>query len=357
MTVMTQHTTMQVIVEAVPTPLVVLDEHLRVQSANGAFYRTFGTAPQDVTGRALLELGEWRAPALRARLDAAAASGIGFEDLEVEHRDEGGERVLRLSASPIPPTDGGRSMLVGIADITERRRLEEAREAASRERAAFLDAVSHELRTPLSAILLWAQALRDVELDAPRRQQAIDTILESARAEAELIDDLIELALSRSTTPSVTLEPVDPVPIVASAIDAARGAAADKHLELESALAAGPRIDADPRWLRQLTAKLLSNAVKFTPPGGKVWVTLAYPDGAMELCIRDTGPGISPEFLARAFEPFTQADGARTREHRGLGIGLALVRYFVERQGGAIDVASPGDGRGTAFTVRIPAPA
>ena len=343
------------IVETVPTPLVVLDEQLRVQSANGAFYRAFAAASQDVVGRPLLGLGEWRAPALHARLGEVVANGAGFEDLEVEHRDDAGERILRISVSPIPPADGRRSILIGIADITERRRLEQAREAANRERAAFLDAVSHELRTPLSAILLWAQALRDLDLDGPRRQQAIETILESARSEAEIVDDLIELVLSRSTALGVTLESVDPVPIIQAAVDQARGAAHDKQLALEADLAAGPRIDADPRRLKQLTSKLIANAIKFTPPGGRVSVAVAFTDGVMELCVRDTGPGISPEFLTRAFEPFSQADGSSTRAHRGLGIGLALVQYFVERQGGTIEIASPGDGQGAAFTVRLPA--
>jgi two-component system CheB/CheR fusion protein len=343
------------IVETVPTPLVVLDERLCVQSANGAFHRAFAAAPEDVVGRPLLGLGEWRAPALHARLGEIVANGAGFEDLEVEHRDDAGERILRISASEIPPSDGPRSILIGIADITERRRLEQAREAVNRERAAFLDAVSHELRTPLSAILLWAQALRDVELDEPRRQQAIETILESARAEAEIVDDLLELVLSRSTTLGVTLESVDPAPIIQAAVDQARGPAGDKQLAIEAALEAGPRIEADPRRLKQLTAKLISNAIKFTPAGGRVSVTVAFHDGAMELCVRDTGPGIAPEFLARAFEPFSQADGSSTRAHRGLGIGLALVRYFVERQGGTIGIASPGNGQGAAFTVRLPA--
>ncbi len=227
----------------------------------------------------------------------------------------------------------------------------------NRERATFLHAVSHELRTPLSAILLWAQALRDIELDAPRRRQAIEVILESARSEAEVVDDLLELVMSSTTTLGVTLQPVDPVPIIQAAVDEARGAAGDKQLVIETALAGGPKIDADPRRLRQLTAKLVANAVKFTPSGGTVSVTLAFVDGAMELCVRDTGAGIAPEFLARAFEPFSQADGSSTRAHPGLGISLALVRHFVERQGGTIDVVSSGDGQGAAFTVRLPVPA
>jgi len=345
------------IVETVPQPLVVLDERLRVQSANGAFHRSFAAAPQDVLRRELLELGEWRAPELRAHLEEVVAGGAGFEDLEVEHRDHDRERVLRISASPIPTSNGRRSILIGIADVTERRRLEEAREAASQERAAFLNAVSHELRTPLSAILLWAQALHDLELDAARRQQAIEAILDSARFEAELIDDLLELVMSRSAQLGVKLESIDPAPVVQAAVDEARRAAGDKQLVIETSLAAGPTIDADPRRLKQLTAKLVSNAIKFTPPGGTVSVTLAFVGGAMELCVRDTGPGIPPEFLARVFEPFSQADGSSTRAHPGLGIGLALVHYLVERQGGTIEVASPGGGQGTVFTVHLPLPA
>ncbi|HWO19930.1 MAG TPA: chemotaxis protein CheB [Kofleriaceae bacterium] len=344
------------IVETVPTPLVVLDERLHVQSANGAFYRAFATTQHDVAGRALLELGEWRPPALRARLEEVVASGLGFQDLEALHRGAAGERILRISASPIPPADDRRSILIGIADDTERRRFEQAREAANQDRAVFLDVVSHELRTPLSAILLWAQALRDLELDGPRRQQAIETILESARSEAEIVDDLLELVQSRSATLGVRLESLDPAPIIQAVVEQARGAAGDKRLVIDAAIAAGRRIDADPRRLKQLTSKLISNAIKFTPPGGRVWVTLAFGDGVVELCVRDTGPGIPPELLARVFEPFLQADGARTRPHGGLGIGLALVRYFVERQGGTIDVASAGDGQGTAFTVRFPSP-
>jgi two-component system, chemotaxis family, CheB/CheR fusion protein len=344
------------IVETVPTPLVVLDERLHVRSANGAFSRAFAATSRDVTGRGLFELGEWRAPALRARLAEVFASGLGFQDLEALHRGDAGERILRISASPIPPADGHRSILLGIADDTERRRLEQAREATTQDRAVFLDAVSHELRTPLSAILLWAQALRDLELDGPRRQQAIEAILESARSEAEIVDDLLELVQSRSATLGVTLESLDPAPIIQAVVDQARGTAGDKQLVIEATIAAGRRIDADPRRLKQLTSKLISNAIKFTPPGGRVWVTLAFGDGVMELCVRDTGPGIAPELIARVFEPFLQADGARTRSHSGLGIGLTLVRYFVERQGGTIEVASAGDGQGTAFTVRFPSP-
>jgi two-component system CheB/CheR fusion protein len=114
-------------------------------------------------------------------------------------------------------------------------------------------------------------------------------------------------------------------------------------------------IAADPRRLRQIASNLLGNAIKFTPEGGKITIALGSNRGAMELRVRDTGPGIPPEFLARVFDAFSQADSSLTRAHHGLGIGLTLVRHLVVRQGGTIDVASPGAGKGTTFTVCIPA--
>jgi two-component system CheB/CheR fusion protein len=178
--------------------------------------------------------------------------------------------------------------------------------------------------------------------------------MQSARLEAQLVDDLLELALSRTSGLAVKLESIDPSPVVQAAIDAARPDAEHKQIALETALASGSTIVADARRLGQITANLVGNAIKFTPSGGKVSVALALHDGLMELHVRDSGPGISSEFLEHVFEPFSQADRSRTRAHPGLGIGLALVRHFVESQGGSIDVASPGEGRGTTFTVRIP---
>jgi two-component system CheB/CheR fusion protein len=342
------------IVETVPTPLVVLDDELRIESANRAFYAAFDTAPTRANGRPLLELGAWHDPTLQRRLAAVITSGTGFDDHEVVYRGSDGERVLRLGAQRLPPVAAGKLILIGIADVTDRWRLEQAREAATCERNAFLDAITHELRSPLSAILLWAEALRGFEHDDPRRLRAIDTIADSARSEAQLVDDLLELALSRAAELSMDLEPIDPSPIMGAVIESARAEADAKQIAVETALDTGLTITADPRRLRQIGASLLGNAIKFTPAGGKVFVALTRHNGAMELQVRDTGQGMSREFLSRAFEPFTRADASSTRIHRGLGIGLALVRHLVESQGGTIEATSPGDGQGTTFTVRIP---
>jgi two-component system CheB/CheR fusion protein len=341
------------IVGTVPTPLAVVDERLIVRSANPAFFAMFGTTASALVGRALLEVGEWRPPTLRARLEEVAVTGAGFENLEFEFRGHLGDLVLRLGACTLPSAEA-RLILVAIADVTEHRRLEQARAAARHERDGFLDAVSHELRTPLSAILLWAEALRELEHADPRRLRAIETIESSARAEVQLVDDLLDLALSRSSELVVKLVSIDPSPIVEAAVEAARPVADTKRIAIETTLAKGPKIAADPRRLRQIASNLIGNAIKFTPEGGTVNVALDRDRGAMELRVRDTGPGIPPEFLSRVFEAFSQADPSITRTHHGLGIGLALVRHFVVRQGGTIDVASPGAGQGTTFTVRIP---
>ncbi len=319
------------IVETVPTPLVVLDQALHIRSANRAFYQAFDGAVGQPLGR---------------ELAAAVAGGGAIAEREVEY----GERVLRLVANPVVH-DGG-DLLVGIVDITERRQLEQAKDAAKRERDAFLGAVSHELRTPLAAILLWAEALRGLG-DAPRREHAIDTIMESARAEAELVDDLIELASSQSQALVVTLEAVDIGAITRAAIDTLRPEATAKPIVIETEITAGPMVMADPRRWRQIATQLIANAIKFTPPGGRILVAVTFTDGEMRLSVHDSGPGMSRELVARAFEPFVRADGSSTRPHRGLGIGLTLVRHFVERQGGRIAIESIG--RGTTVHVWMPA--
>jgi len=337
------------VVEAVPTPLVVLDDRLCVLSANAAFHRMFRSA--GVIGQPLLAIGVWTAPDLATRLADAVGEGTGFDDVELEHRDAAGSRILRLAARGV---EGSRAIVVGIADVSEARQVEAIRAAAVRERDQFLDAVSHELRTPLSAILLWAHALSDLRLDDPRRTQAIAAITDSARSEAQLVDDLLELALSRSGRLTVKPDLIDPSVILTAAIDEAKAGAAEKNIAFHTQLAPGPKLRADPRRLRQIASGLIGNAIKFTSPGGRIWVELGRADGALDLTVRDDGPGIAPEFLTRAFEPFEQADQSSTRAHRGLGIGLALVRHLVERHGGEIGVASDGT-RGTTFTVHLPA--
>lgn len=334
------------IVDAVPTPLALVDEHLVVQTGNHAFHDFVAVDP---VGRPFFDLTEWTSADFRAAIDRVATSEQPIEGLEVERRTPAGvPQHLLASASVIPPVDGRRLILIGLVDVTERRQ-------AEHEREAFLDAVSHELRTPLAAILLWAKVLRDLDPKDPQYAQALDTIEDSARAEARLVDDLLELGLSRFQVP-LAPEPIDPAAIVDASITAARSDAKDKQITIETSLGAGPPIQADPRRLRQIATNLVSNAIKFTPRGGQIWVSLVRQPNALELGVRDSGKGIPREFVAQLFEPFSQQDRSITRSQPGLGIGLALVRKLVERQGGTIEVDGGGNGRGATFTVRLPTP-
>ena len=337
------------IVEAVPTPLVVLDERLRILSANHAFRTAFELA--EPTGTALLELGEWGAD-LRTHLEAVLFRGAVLDELALEFRGRDGRpRALQASARAMPSIDKAARIVLGISDVTERRNLEVLRQAAALERASFLDAISHELRSPLGVILLWAHAIRELPHADPRRLQGIDTIIEAARAQSQNVDDLLDLSLARTTQLSVSLAALDPAPIVRSAVDAAMPSANAKQLAVELRAEAGLVVMADARRLEQVVSKLLSNAIKFTPPGGRVSITLERAGAAISLAIHDSGPGIPPNIHTRMFEPFSRADTSITRSHPGLGIGLSLVSNLVERHHGTIEIATDG---GTRITVRLP---
>ena len=340
------------IVETVTTPLVVIDEHLRVQTANNAFVNAFG---QPAAHRALIALGDFQVPELERKLRALVTTAAPVEDLEVEGALT--QRVLRIGARTMPVLEGQRLFLVSVADLTEIRRSERIRDTAEREKNALLDAVSHELRTPISAILLWAEALRELPPTDPRRGRAVEAILDSARLEGQLVDDLLDLALSRHSQPAIELAPVEAAPLIDSAIEAARGDADHKQITLSSHLDAVGTLIADGRRLRQIASGLISNAVKFTPAGGRIDVELDMRDGRVELRVINSGPRIPADVIDRVFEPFVRGDTSKTANFGGLGIGLALVRHFVERHGGTIAVASPGGEHGTTFTVRLPGPA
>ncbi len=337
------------IVDAVPTPLVVLDDRLRIQSANQAFRTAFALA--DATGTRLLELGDW-GPELGSQLEAVLFRGTVLDELDLVFRRVGdSQRSLQVSARAMPSIDNVARVVVGIADVSERRNLEELHHTAKLERESFLDAISHELRSPLGVILLWARAIRELDHADPRWLQGIDTIIEAVQAQSQNVDDLLDLSLARTTQLSVSLASLDPAVIIRNAMDTAMPSANAKHLALQLRAEAGLSVMADPRRLEQIVSKLLSNAIKFTPPGGHVSITLDRAGAAMRLEIHDSGPGMSPEILACMFEPFTRADASITRSHAGLGIGLSLVRNLVERHLGTIEAEASN---GTRITVRIP---
>ncbi|HEU4412923.1 MAG TPA: ATP-binding protein [Polyangiaceae bacterium] len=233
----------------------------------------------------------------------------------------------------------------------ERRRAEEA----GRAKDEFLAVVSHELRTPLNAILGWGTMLRAGELGEADQARAFASIERNARALARLIEDLLDVSRVVAGKLELDAVPVDLAAIVEAAVDTVRHAAEAKGVGLGVDLGPGaaPAVG-DPQRLQQVVWNLLSNAIKFTPRGGRVQVRLAREGARWALRVEDTGRGIDAAFLPHAFERFRQADSAMTRSYGGLGLGLSIVKCFVELHGGVVRAESAGDGKGAAFVVRLP---
>jgi PAS domain S-box-containing protein len=228
-------------------------------------------------------------------------------------------------------------------------------ETANRIKDEFLATLSHELRTPLNAVLGWSSMLRSGRLGAEDTARALETVERSARAQSQLIDDLLDI--SRIITGKLRLEvtKIDLVRVIEGAIDAVRPAAQAKEIQIETDVdPAVGAITGDADRLQQVVWNLLSNAVKFTPEKGRVQVSLERVDSHIQITVNDTGKGIAPEFLPFIFDRFRQADQTTTRRQGGLGLGLSIVRQLVELHGGRVRAESAGAGRGASFIVRLP---
>ncbi len=228
-------------------------------------------------------------------------------------------------------------------------------EEANRIKDEFLATLSHELRTPLNAILGWAQMLRMTKLEEATASRAYATIERNARAQAQLISDLLDV--SRIITGKLRLDqkPVDLAATVDAVLDTVRPAAEAKGIPITVHLApAVSPVLGDPDRLQQVVWNLLSNAIKFTPIEGRVEVYLRQVEGNVEIAVSDTGSGILPAFLPFVFDRFRQAESTTTRSHGGLGLGLSIVRHLVELHGGTVAVESAGEGAGATFTVALP---
>jgi PAS domain S-box-containing protein len=230
-----------------------------------------------------------------------------------------------------------------------------AAEAATRAKDEFLAVVSHELRTPLNAILGWAQMLRTGKLDEATGARALEIIERNANSQAQLIEDILDFSRIISGKLRIDVRPVDLAAVIEAAADVLRPAADAKGIGLQTVLdTTVGLISGDPDRLQQVLWNLISNAVKFTPKGGRVQVTLARVNSNAEIVVADTGEGISAEFLPYVFERFRQADPSTTRRHGGLGLGMAITRHLVELHGGTVSAFSPGEGQGATFTIRLP---
>jgi PAS domain S-box-containing protein len=228
-------------------------------------------------------------------------------------------------------------------------------EEANRAKDEFLATVSHELRTPLTAILGWASILRGGSLPPDKQARALETVERSARAQAQIVDDLLDISRIVAGRLRLETQPVELGSVVEVALDAVRPTAEARDIRLESQLEAGVgTVQGDAHRLQQVAWNLFTNALKFTPEGGRVTVRLRRERTHAELEVADSGQGIAPDFLPHVFERFRQADGSTTRRHGGLGLGLAIVRHLVELHGGTVQVHSEGQGHGSRFTVRLP---
>lgn len=228
-------------------------------------------------------------------------------------------------------------------------------EESNRLKDEFLATVSHELRTPLTAILGWSRMLESGSLTRDMTDRAIETISRNARSQAQIIDDILDV--SRIITGKLYLElhPVEIAPVLEAAINVVRPTAEAKGIQIEVDFEPEPAaVSGDINRLQQVFWNLLANAVKFTPTGGKAFVRLRHVNSDVEITVADTGQGISSDFLPYVFDRFRQADSTSTRQHGGLGLGLAIARHLVEIHGGSVLASSAGNGQGAVFTVKLP---
>lgn len=244
------------------------------------------------------------------------------------------------------------------AEIVHAQAARQQAEEANRLKDEFLAIVSHEVRTPLNSILGWSQLLLKREFDAATTRRALETIARNAQAQAELIEDILDISRLMRGKVELALQSIDLTALIHSAIESISPQAEAKSIQLSMHLDSTlPEIPADPARLRQIVWNLLTNAIKFTPEGGQVEVQVGWisrEDKCVQITVRDTGVGIAPDVLPHIFDHFWQADSSATRSHGGLGLGLAIVRQLVELHHGKIQAHSDGHQQGATFTVQFP---
>lgn len=342
----------------------------QITDANDAFCRLTGYSRTELQTGAInyqnitpLEYHE-----LDAQKFALLQSTGQYSPIEKEYICKDGSRIPILLGCAFLPGSRDRGVAF-VLDIREQKRLQQERELllaeaqtartsaelANRTKDEFLAVVSHELRSPLNAILGWTKLLRSRQFEAARVEQALETIERNTQAQVKLIDDLLDVSRILHGQLHLETTPVPLAPIVNVVVANNQLAAEAKQIQLRATIDAslGP-ILGDVNRLQQILTNLVTNAIKFTPSGGRVEVELQRQDAQAMVRVKDTGRGISPEFLPHVFELFRQADSSTTRSKEGLGLGLAIVRHLVELQGGIVQVESAGVDQGATFTVMFP---
>jgi PAS domain S-box-containing protein len=342
-----------------------------VTSWNAGAERIFGYKAEEMIGESILKLIPIDRKEEEPKILERLRRGERVEHFETVRVRKNGEKLnISLTISPVKNAVG---KIVGASkiarDITELKRIAREREIlleseriaraqaehANRMKDEFLATVSHELRTPLNAIVGWTEVLATGGQDRDEVIQGVDVIKRNAMMQAQLIEDLLDLGRITSGKMTLRIELVDPAAIVSEAIASVQHSAEAKQITLKTAL--NPlrgEIMGDAKRLQQIIWNLLANAIKFTDDGGHVLVTIAQAGSHLEIAVADNGRGIAPQFLPHLFERFSQADASTTRQHGGLGIGLALVKQLVELHGGTIRADSPGIGHGATFTLSLP---
>ncbi len=366
--------------------IVIADQDGKIEFANQRVEQVFGYSPKELIGQPIEVLVPDRLRSIhvnhREKYLAHPSARMMGSNLEVTARRKNGDE-FPVDVSLIPLKRKGVTFVTAtIRDVSEHKALEreranilvrekEARALAEKANLAkdeFLATLSHELRTPLTAILSWAQMLCTGRLDAEKTRRGNEIVEQSARAQSQLIDDLLDVSRIQAGKLNLTIEEVDPSKIIAAAVESTRSLAAMKSIQIETQIDSSVKtIFADPTRLQQILWNLITNSIKFSSQGGKVWIKLEQRPACSDqprkeelscerVCIevRDNGKGIKSEFLPVIFERFTQVDSTSTRAYGGLGLGLAIVRNLVEMHHGTVSVQSPGEGKGATFTICLP---
>jgi two-component system CheB/CheR fusion protein len=330
-----------------------------VTSWNPGAERMYGYTAQEMIGRPIDVVV---APECREQMAAVFEQlrrGERVEPFEtVRVRKDGGRFDISLTFSPVRDAAG---RLVGASgidrDISDRKRAEEALQTEARRKDEFLAVLGHELRNPLAPMRTSLYILRSFKANAAQKERARQTIERQVLHLSRLVDDLLDISRISQNKILLRREPLDLVQVVRATVDDLRPelAAAGLSLELDLPVAGLP-VDGDPTRLAQVIGNVVQNAVKFTGPGGRISVSAAAEAerGGVVVRVRDTGIGMEPELLERIFEPFSQGEGSLDRGRGGLGLGLSLVKALVELHGGSVAAASPGLGRGSEITLRLP---
>jgi PAS domain S-box-containing protein len=347
-----------------PIAIAMLDQTLKYESVNPAFCALTGHAPDELVG----------SPAATVFGDQASVFELGASvngdsphqgQMSFRRKDHTTAEVeWRLAAESVT----GARILV-MTDISYRLQAEQEREKLlAREREArsdaersnrlkeeFLATLSHELRNPLNAILGWATVLGRAQDLPPTVSRGIQAIERNSKLQAQMIADLLDYAGISFGKIRLTPSPIDPYAVVRAALDVVNESALARKIDIRSSFdGEGGVVEADPARLQQIAWNLLSNAIKFSPEGGTVEVATSQVESSFRLIVRDHGKGISPEFLPRIFERFSQQESSSTKNYGGLGLGLAIVKQLVELHHGSIEVCSAGENQGATFTVNIP---